>query len=71
MPHKITDHSEPICPTCATVMVLVRIVPRVASLSELRTYRCFACDDLRGTGPQKTMLARVDVIARRRFLRAA
>lgn len=71
MPHKIDDHAEPICPTCATAMVLVRIVPRVASFTELRIYRCFACDDLRGAGPQKTVLTRVNAVTRCRYPRAA
>jgi len=35
-------------------MVLVRVDPRVASFSELRTYRCFACGDVRAVEQSKT-----------------
>jgi hypothetical protein len=71
MAQKIHDPCEPVCPTCETAMVLVRIVPRVVSFSELRTYRCFACDDVRGTGHQRTLLARVSTIPRPALTRAA
>ena len=45
-------------------MVLVRIDPRVASLSELRTFRCFACDDVRATRQQTILRTKVSAIAR-------
>ena len=35
-------------------MVLVRVDPRVAAFSELHTYRCFACGDVRAVERQKT-----------------
>ena len=35
-------------------MVLVRVDPRVAAFTELRTYRCFACGDVRAIEQQKT-----------------
>jgi hypothetical protein len=34
-------------------MTLVRIDPRVASFTELHTFRCFACDDLPATALEK------------------
>lgn len=44
-------------------MVLVRIDPRVTLLSELRTFRCFACDDGRTPRQQTTLRTRVSAIA--------
>lgn len=35
-------------------MVLVRIDPRVAAFTELHTFRCFACGDVRAIEQQKT-----------------
>jgi transposase-like protein len=54
MGRKLDDRPAPICPICGTAMVLVRVDPRVASFSELRTYRCFACGDVRAVEQQKT-----------------
>jgi len=34
-------------------MVLVRIDPRVAAFTELLTYRCFACGDVRAIEQQR------------------
>lgn len=53
MGRKVDDHSAPICPICGMAMVLVRVDPRVASFSELRTYRCFACGDVRAVEQSK------------------
>lgn len=39
-------------------MTLVRIDPRVASFTELHTFRCFACDDLPATELEKTQAVR-------------
>jgi hypothetical protein len=52
-------------------MVLVRIDPRVASFSELRTFRCFACDDVRMTERPTILRTRVDALARPLLTRAA
>ena len=57
MAHAIRNQCEPNCPVCGIPMVLVRVEPRVASFSELRTFRCFACDDGR-VAEQKTLLFR-------------
>jgi uncharacterized Zn finger protein len=54
MGRKLDDHSAPICPICGMAMVLVRVDPRVASFSELCTYRCFACGDVRAVEQSKT-----------------
>lgn len=35
-------------------MVLVRVDPRIAAFSELLTYRCFACGDVRAIERQMT-----------------
>jgi len=64
MAQMIHNHGEPSCPVCGMVMVLVRIDPRVASLSELRTFRCFACDDVRTARQQTILRTRVSAIAR-------
>jgi len=47
-------------------MTLVRIDPRVASFTELHTFRCFACDDLPATDFEKTRAVRT--VARARHL---
>jgi hypothetical protein len=52
-------------------MVLVRIDPRVASFSELRTFRCFACDDVRTTERPTFLRTRVSAIAPPLLTRAA
>jgi len=52
-------------------MVLVRIDPRVASFSELRTFRCFACDDVRTTERPTFLHTRVSAIAPPLLTRAA
>jgi hypothetical protein len=39
-------HSPP-CPTCRKPMTLAHIVPKAASLRELRTFRCLACGEVR------------------------
>jgi hypothetical protein len=54
MARKSDDASVPLCPICGMAMVLVRIDPRVASFSELHTYRCFACGDVRAIEQQNT-----------------
>jgi uncharacterized Zn finger protein len=54
MGRKLDDRPAPICPICGMAMVLVRVDPRVASFSELRTYRCFACGDVRAVEQSKT-----------------
>jgi transposase-like protein len=71
MAQKIRDHCEPTCPICGISMVLVRIDPRVASFSELRTFRCFACDDLRATEQKTLLFTRVAAIDRPARTRAA
>jgi predicted RNA-binding Zn-ribbon protein involved in translation (DUF1610 family) len=48
------DNSAPLCPICGMAMVLVRIDPRVASFSELHTYRCFTCGDVRAIEHENT-----------------
>jgi uncharacterized Zn finger protein len=53
MGRKLEDHPAAICPICGMAMVLVRVDPRVASFSELRTYRCFACGDVRAVEQSK------------------
>ncbi len=45
-------------------MVLVRVEPRVISFSELRTFRCFACDEIRTTEQRTFRFARVGPVAR-------
>jgi transposase-like protein len=67
----IHNQCEPTCPICATPMVLVRIDPRVASFSEVRTFRCFACDDVRTTDRPTIFRTRVDARARPLLTRAA
>jgi len=42
-------------------MTLVRIEPRVASFTELQTFRCFACDDLPAAELEKTRAVRAVV----------
>jgi hypothetical protein len=53
MAQKGEDEAGPLCPICGMAMVLVRVDPRVASFSELHTYRCFACGDVRAIEQQK------------------
>jgi len=53
MGRKLDDRPAPICPICGMAMVLVRVDPRVASFSELRAYRCFACGDVRAVEQSK------------------
>jgi len=48
------DDPAPPCPICGMAMVLVRIDPRVAAFTELHTFRCFACGDVRAIEQQKT-----------------
>jgi transposase-like protein len=48
----------PTCPICGMSMTLVRIDPRVASFTELHTFRCFACDDLPARELEKTQQIR-------------
>jgi transposase-like protein len=57
------DHCDapPTCPFCGTPMTLVRIEPRVASFTELQTFRCFACDDLPAAELEKTRAVRAVV----------
>ncbi len=39
-----SEIDEPIlCPSCKAVTWLVRILPKFASLPELRTYKCPSC----------------------------
>jgi hypothetical protein len=71
MTRMIHDQCEPTCPICSTPMVLVRIDPRVASFSELRTFRCFACDDVRTTERPTIFRTRVSAIPPPLFPRAA
>jgi len=71
MAHTILSHSEPTCPICGMSMVLVRIDPRVASFSELRTFRCFACDDVRTMERPTILRTRVSAIAPPVLTRAA
>ena len=52
-------------------MVLVRIDPRVASFSELRTFRCFACDDVRTMERPTILRTRVSALPPSPFPRAA
>jgi hypothetical protein len=47
MARKDDNHPASPCPICGMVMTLVRIEPRVASFTELHTFRCFACGDVR------------------------
>jgi transposase-like protein len=54
MGRKADDQPVPLCPICGMAMVLVRVDPRVAAFSELHTYRCFACGDVRAVERQKT-----------------
>jgi len=54
MARKSDDDSVPLCPICGMAMVLVRIDPRVASFSELHTYRCFTCGDVRAIEHENT-----------------
>jgi transposase-like protein len=54
MGRKADDQPAPLCPICSMAMVLVRVDPRVASFSELLTYRCFACGDVRAVERQMT-----------------
>jgi transposase-like protein len=54
MGHRYDDEAAPLCPLCGMAMVLVRVDPRVAAFSELHTYRCFSCGDVRAVELQKT-----------------
>jgi hypothetical protein len=54
MGRKADDQPVPLCPLCGMAMVLVRVDPRVAAFSELLTYRCFACGDVRAIERQMT-----------------
>jgi hypothetical protein len=54
MGRKYDDEAAPLCPICGMAMVLVRVDPRVAAFSELHTYRCFSCGDVRAVERQKT-----------------
>ena len=64
MGQMIRECAEPNCPVCGMPMVLVHVDPRVASFSELRTFRCFACDDIRTTAQKTLRFARVGAVAR-------
>ena len=48
-------------------MTLVLIKPRVASFSELHTFHCFACGDVRAVEQDKTHYIRAAVWPRARF----
>jgi hypothetical protein len=61
------DYSAPLCPICGTPMTLVLIKPRVASFSELHTFHCFACGDVRAVEQDKTHYIRAAVWPRARF----
>jgi transposase-like protein len=37
------DISRPICSACGKAMALTNTIPKVASVPELRTYRCHLC----------------------------
>ena len=39
----IDDCAPATCPGCEMPMTLIRIRPRIASFSEVDTFRCFAC----------------------------
>ncbi|HEY1475362.1 MAG TPA: hypothetical protein VGF53_14900 [Pseudolabrys sp.] len=54
MPRKSDDASVTLCPICGMAMVLVRIDTRVASFSELHTFRCFACGYVRAIEHENT-----------------
>ncbi len=54
MGRKADDQLVPLCPICGMTTVLVRVDPRVAAFSELHTYRCFACGDVRAIERQMT-----------------
>ena len=54
MPRKYDDQSALLCSICGMSMVLVRIDPRVTSFTELLTYRCFDCGDVRAIEQEKT-----------------
>jgi predicted RNA-binding Zn-ribbon protein involved in translation (DUF1610 family) len=35
----------PVCPNCGKPMILVRSVPKIDALPELRTYNCRSCGE--------------------------
>jgi hypothetical protein len=37
------DKTPPPCPVCGSAMSFISAIPKVASLPELRTYRCHPC----------------------------
>jgi len=41
------------CPTCRKPMTLAHIVPKAASLRELRTFRCLACGEVRSVAVEQ------------------
>jgi hypothetical protein len=42
----IDNHAPASCLVCELPMTLVRIRPKIASFSEVDTFRCFACGDV-------------------------
>ncbi len=49
-------------------MTLVLVEPRVASFTELHTFRCFACGDVRAVEQEKAQYIRPAVWPRPRLL---
>jgi RNase P subunit RPR2 len=39
----VQEDNQKHCPQCRTIMVLQKVVPKLASLAELRTYKCLKC----------------------------
>jgi hypothetical protein len=54
MAQKDEHHSAPSCQICGMQMTLVLVEPRVASFTELHTFRCFACGDVRAIEQEKS-----------------
>jgi len=58
MVQKDDGHSAPPCQICGIPMTLVLIEPKVTSFTELHTFRCFACGDVRAIEQKKTQAVR-------------
>jgi hypothetical protein len=58
MSQKYEDRPASSCPLCGMAMVLVRIDPRITSFTELLTFRCSACGDVRAIEHEKTHYVR-------------
>ena len=59
--------SLPMCPNCGKPMILVRSVPKIGALPELRTYNCRSCGETVTEGDKPVQMRDGDDRAGRRL----